>query len=76
MGVRLLAAQRAISRPGLVERKVCFISGTGNWCVRVADICPKADSLPLPPKKQEVRAFLDRVTGWGGYIQKQHSHLQ
>ena len=39
-GVRLLATQKPISRPGLVERKVCFISGPGNWCVRAADICP------------------------------------
>jgi len=70
VGVRLLATQRPIS---LVESKVCFISGTGNWCVRVADICPKADSLPLPLNKQRVRAFIDRVMGV--YMQKQHSHL-
>ena len=58
----------------LVERKVCFISDASNFegwgCV--ADVCLKSDS---PGDKQGVGAFIDRVWGAGGYMQKQHSHL-
>ena len=71
-GVRLLTTQKPISRPGLVERKVCFISGPGNWCVRAADICPKADSLPPPPRQAGGESFY-RQGWWEGYLQKQCS---
>lgn len=58
------AAQKAINRPGLVERKVCFISGgsncRGGWQTSRAKANP-----PPPADKQGVRAFIDRVGGGG-----------
>ena len=45
----------------LVERKVCFISEQQPWA-RVADICPKACSLPLTNRLYRPSC---RGGGWG-----------
>ena len=57
MGVRLLAAQKPVNRPGWWKGALFQMPAIG-WG-KMADICPKADSPP--PNKQGVRAFIDRV---------------
>ena len=47
----------------MAERKVCFISDSGNCWGRVADICPKANS-PDPLHENGVRAFIDKGGRW------------
>ena len=47
----------------LVERKVCFISEQQPWA-RVADICPKARSLPLTNRLYRQKEGLHADTAW------------
>ena len=63
----------------LVEKKVCFISDVSTWGGPAGSRHLSKDRLSPPPTKQRVRAFIDVVLGWGGYMQKQaaisDSHL-
>ena len=75
-GVWLLAAQKAVNRPGY-GKESCFISDASNWGRGVADICPKANS----PHEQAGGERIHRQAGAGHggvgvwhYMQKQHSH--
>ena len=64
---------KADEQARLVEREVCFISDAGNWWgiwwTSVQRLTPQT------PDKQRVRAFIDRVYVWEGYMQKWHSRL-
>ena len=73
-GVQLLAAQKAINRPGWWKGKfVLFqVAATvgGGWQTSVQRPTPH----PAATDKRGVRAFTDRFGG-EGHMQKQHSHL-
>ena len=49
---------KANNQARLVERKVCLISDSGNWAVRVADTDPEPDPPPL--ETNGARALIDR----------------
>ena len=65
-GVRLLATQKPIKRPGWWKGN-CFILDAGNRGMGRVDACPKADSTPTPtptPRdNQWATAFIDRGRG-------------
>ena len=64
-GVRLLAPQKPINKPGWWKGKFALFQMPASGVGRVADICPKAD-FPTPhptPDKQRVKAFIDTVAG-------------
>ena len=76
MGDTTACHSEANKQARLVERKACFISDASNWG-RGWQIC--VQRLTLPPDKQRVRAFIDKVRGrvtCRNSIVISNSHLQ
>lgn len=66
--------KRPINGPGWWKGKFASfqVPATGGGGGRVADICPEG---PFTPDKRGMRAFMDRMGGRGGCMQKQQSSL-
>lgn len=73
-GVQLLTTQTPHKWPRVVERKVCFISGASNRRGR-GEGGGHLSRGPFTPDKRGMRAFMDRMGGRGGCMQKQQSSL-